>query len=94
MENKNIANNLFLLQRNESNALGDNKIFLANGYDVDFYILFTEGGKDIEFIPELNDKEIGILLEPYCNDVTCRWSAGKAITIAGYAIRILMMVKK
>lgn len=62
--------------------------------NVDFYILFNEGEKDIQFIPELNDKEIGILLEPYCNDVTCRWSAGKAITIAGYAIRILMIVKK
>jgi len=39
MENKNIANNLFLLQRNESNALGYNKNFLAHGYDVDFDIL-------------------------------------------------------
>tara|TARA_B100001093_G_scaffold495966_1_gene541068 strand:- start:1643 stop:2737 length:1095 start_codon:yes stop_codon:yes gene_type:complete len=39
MENKNIANNLFLLQRNESNALGYNTNFLAHSYDVNFDIL-------------------------------------------------------
>lgn len=39
MENKNIANNLFLLQRNESNALGYNENFLKHSYDVDFDIL-------------------------------------------------------
>jgi hypothetical protein len=60
---------------------------------VDFYILFNEGQKDIRFIPELNDKGNGVLVDPYCDNVISKWFSGKAITIAEHAIRILMMIK-
>lgn len=60
---------------------------------VDFYILFNEGQKDIMFIPELNDKENGVLVDPYRNDVISKWSSGKAITITMHAVRILTITK-
>jgi len=60
---------------------------------VDFYLLFNEGQKDIQFIPELNDKENGVLVDPYRNDVISKWSSGKAITITRHAVRILTITK-
>jgi hypothetical protein len=61
--------------------------------DVDFYVLFNEGQEDIRFIPELNGKGKGVLVDPYYNDVISRWFSGKAITITKHAIRILMIIK-
>lgn len=61
---------------------------------VDFYILFNEGQEDIQFVPELNDKENAVLVDPYTDDVTVEWSAGKTISLARHALRILMIVKK
>ena len=60
---------------------------------VDYYILFNEGQEDIQFIPELNDKNSGVLLDPYYNDVTFRWFSGKAITLAKHEIKILMITE-
>jgi hypothetical protein len=59
----------------------------------DYYILFNEGQGDIQFIPELNDKNSGVLLDPYYNDVTFRWFSGKAITLAKHEIKILMITE-
>jgi hypothetical protein len=60
----------------------------------DYYILFNEGEEDIQFIPELNDKKGGILLDPYYNDVTFKWFSGKAIKVAKHEVKILMMDNK
>jgi len=59
----------------------------------DYYILFNEGQEDIQFIPEINDKNSGVLLDPYYNDVTFRWFSGKAITLAKHEIKILMITE-
>jgi hypothetical protein len=61
---------------------------------VDFYILFNEGQEDIQFVPELNDKGSGVLVDSYRDDVISRWSSGEAITIAKRAVRILMIIEK
>ena len=61
--------------------------------DVDFFILFNEGQNDITFIPELSGKENGVLIDPYRNNITSKWSMGKAITIAKHAVRILMITR-
>ena len=39
MENKNLQNNLFLKQFNESNAIAYNKSFIANSSDYNFQLL-------------------------------------------------------
>lgn len=61
--------------------------------DSAFYILFNEGENDIQFIPELNHKESGVLVDPYMDNVTTEWSPGKTITLAGHAIIILMLIR-
>lgn len=69
MENKNIANNLFLLQRNESNALGYNTNFLAHSYDVDFDIL----GKAYEGTGRAYAKLILAIENNTCTSPNCEY---------------------
>ena len=64
---------------------------LKNG--AHFYILFNEGENDIQFTPELNDKKKAVLIDPYRDDVTFRWSPDRQIALASHAIRILMLTK-
>jgi hypothetical protein len=61
---------------------------IKNG--ADFYILFNEGESDIQFISRLNNRNIGVLIDPYRNDVTLKWSPDKPIELPRHAIRILM----
>ncbi|MBW8041710.1 MAG: hypothetical protein FVQ85_17170 [Planctomycetes bacterium] len=64
---------------------------LKNG--ADFYILFNEGENDIQFIPRLNDKKKGVVVDTYSGDVISKWSSGEAIALARHEIRILMLTK-
>ena len=61
---------------------------IKNGND--FYILFNEGENDIRFSLDLNERESGVLVDPYKHDVTLEWSRGKPIELSRHAIRILI----
>jgi len=88
MENKNISNNLFLLQRNESNALGYNKNFLEHGYDVDFDIL----GKAYEYTGRSYAKLTIAIENNNCTSPNCEYERkqlkkqGLAVNKAGQVV--------
>jgi len=62
-------------------------------YDADLYILFNEGESDIQFTPQFNGNQNGVLVDPYKNDVTIEWSPGKSIELPRHEIKILMITK-